>query len=641
MEDYRPAESYIRIATACPEVSVSDVQANVYYIQTLYKEASEQNVALVVFPELSITGYTLGDLVQNQQLQRHARTGLSNLARETANQSTAMVVGLPLSVGNSLYNCAAVLAEGEIKGIVPKQNMPAYGEFYEKRWFQSWDQSNTYLDFDNQTVPFGNDVLFEIGGVTVGVEICEDLWTADPPSRRLAQNGALIVANPSASPEQVGKAAYRRQLVGQQSARLVLGYAYAGCDSSESTMDIVMGGHQLIAENGSLVKERQPFSRQQRLTIADIDVDHLRHDRLKDTNTVNKVGMEVIKMLVEPPDYIPSPNVNPYPFLPSTEHQEERADRLQAIINIQAEGLAQRLRAIGSANIHLGLSGGLDSTHALLVACQAADIIGKAPGDLICTYTMPGDASSELTQSNAVKLARALGIPNEVIPIGDLAQYELKAIGHDGITQDIAYENAQARIRTSILFNKGNQVGGMVLGTGDLSEIALGWSTYNGDHMSHYHVNAGVPKTLMRHLVGHIADSYPKDHEVQHLLYDILATPVSPELVAAKVGELSQKTEDIIGPYELHDFYLYHLIRWGERPAKIQFLAEQAFEGLYGKDDIKKWLSLFLTRFSRNQFKRSVMPDGPKVGSVALSPRGDWRMPSDLRNTALWEVSVK
>ncbi len=638
MEKFDEKESYLRVATACPEVLVSDVDSNLREISGLYEQAVDSQVSLVVFPELSLTGYTLGDLVQNRHLLEKAERGLMMLAEKTEGSATAMVVGLPIIHRNALYNCAAVLADGKIQGIVPKQNLPAYGEFYEKRWYQTWSQTNTTLCLGQNEIPFGNELLFEINDIPVGVEICEDLWVADPPSRTLAENGALIIANPSASPELVGKASYRRQLVGQQSARLVLAYLYAGCDSSESTMDIVMGGHQLICENGAIIKERRPFALNQRLTYADIDTNHLKHDRRRDTNFANKVGMQTVKIACGMPEYLPAPEVNPYPFLPTNENLAERNERLQSIIDIQAHGLTERVSAIQSKYIHLGLSGGLDSTHALLVACQAAQLLDMEPGKLIRTYTMPGEASSERTQSNAVKLAKALGIPNEVIPIGDLARSELKAIGHDSINQDVTYENAQARIRTTILFNKGNQLGGLVLGTGDLSEIALGWCTYNGDHMSHYHVNAGVPKTLMRHLVQHLSDSYTDQSEARLLLNDILDTPVSPELTQAEEGTLSQKTETIIGPYELHDFFLFHLIRWGEAPAKIQFLAERAFKDAYAPAEISKWLDIFITRFTKNQFKRSAMPDGPKIGSVSLSPRGDWRMPSDLRNTALWST---
>lgn len=636
MEEFNPTEPYLRVATACPEVNVADVKTNIERIGELYQQATENGTALVVFPELSVTGYSLGDLVQQNALLRQALDGTFQLAELTSEKSTAMVVGLPLRVGNGLYNCAAVLAEGQIKGFVPKKNLPTYGEFYEKRWYKTWEQSNIYLDNEGQDIPFGNDLLFDIAGVTTGVEICEDLWVADPPSVEKAQQGALVIANPSASPELVGKAAYRRQLVAMQAARLMSGYIYAGCDWTESTMDVVMGGHQVISENGRILAERQPFATGQRLQTADIDVEHLAHDRRRDTNFVDKIGHKVVSLLVKKPEFLPNPIVNPHPFLPAGENDAERGERLQSIIDIQAHGLAQRLRATRSSRLHLGLSGGLDSTLAFLVGCRAAEIIGQEPKNVLRTYTMPGEASSDRTQSNAVKLAALYDIPNEVIPIGELAANELSALGHDGVTQDITYENVQARLRTSLLFNKGNQLGGMVLGTGDLSEIALGWCTYNGDHMSHYHVNAGVPKTLVRHLVRHIADN-GVNQAARETLIDILDTPVSPELTSAQEGEISQKTEDIIGPYELHDFFLYQLIRWGDSPKKIAFLANQAFEDTYSPEEVDKWLSVFLRRFTTQQFKRSAMPDGPKVGSVALSPRGDWRMPSDLMNGAVWQ----
>lgn len=632
MEHYKfsAQKSYARVATACPEVSVANVDQNATSISELYNDAAKQGASLVVFPELCLTGYSIGDLVMNRSLLAAAKEVLGNLATLTNSSATTAVVGLPLEVGNALFNCAAVIADGEIKGIVPKKHLPSYGEFYEKRWYKSWDQPNALVSINGQQVPIGNDLLFDIGGVPVGVEICEDLWSEDPPSRKLAEHGALIIANPSASPELVGKATYRRQLVGQQSARLILGYLYAGADSSESTMDTVMGGHQIIAENGRILAERRPFSENQSLTFADIDLDHLRHDRRRNTNTANRFGMPVIATLFERPIIDPRPNVAMHPFLPSTEDKAKQQERLQTIVDIQAYGLVGRLKAVGTKQIHLGLSGGLDSTHALLVACKTAEIMGLDPDKLIRTYTMPGMASTERTQSNAVKLAAALNVPNEVIPISDLAQRNLGAIGHNTLDQDITYENAQARARTTVLFNKANQLGGIVLGTGDLSEIALGWATYNGDHMSHYNVNAGVPKTLMRALVDYLADTYDEQSKPRRLLKDILNTPVSPELTTSVRGTISQETEAIIGPYELHDFFLYHLIRWGEAPDKIRFLAETAFRQYYQPDEISKWLGVFLKRFTANQFKRSAMPDGPKVGSVALSPRSDWRMPSDL-----------
>lgn len=635
MTAYNASTAYICVATACPEVSVADVRANLAQITQLYQTAVAAGVALVVCPELALTGYALGDLVQHDVLLQQAKQALSQLAQHTTAQ-TALIVGLPLSVGNALYNCAAILADGRICGIVPKQFLPSYGEFYEKRWYQSWHQANTVVAFGDDRVPFGTQLLFTVAGVPVGIEICEDLWVNHAPSRQLVDHGALIIANPSASPELVAKANYRRNLVTMQSATLVCGYVYAGCDWTESSMDVVMSGHQLICSNGRIHAERAPFAVDQRLTISDIDIEHLQFDRRRDSNRANCFGYSVVAVTTAAPVRTPQPLVNAYPFLPSDEDSHVRAARLHHILAIQAHGLAQRMRATRAPYVQLGLSGGLDSTLAFLVACQASTILGRQPADVLRTYTMPALASSDRTQANAVTLARLYGIPNQVIHIGELVVGQLQALGHDGVSQDITYENVQARIRTSILFNKANQLGGFVLGTGDLSEIALGWCTFNGDHMSHYHVNAGVPKTLVRHLVHQVAQTHT-NHALTAVLMDILATPVSPELTTTQVGQVSQKTEDIIGPYELHDFFLYHLVRWGDRPAKIAFLAQQAFADTYEPAVITKWLPIFIKRFMGSQFKRSVMPDGPKVGSVALSPRSDWRMPSDLLNAAVWD----
>ncbi len=635
METFNPTESYLRLATACPEVYLADVEANVEAITGLYSLAVQEGVALVTFPELSITGYTLGDLVQQTALLRQAEQGLFALAEQTAGQKTAMVVGLPLRVGNALYNCAAVLSEGEVKGIVPKQNLPTYGEFYEKRWFQAWDQPTTTVGGPNGDIPVGTDLLFDLAGTKAGVEICEDLWILNSPHIELTNQGAQVTVNPSASPERVNRPAKRRSLVEMASERTMGAYVYAGCDWTESTMDVVMSGHQMIVEDGSVVAERAPFATDTRLLTADIDLEHINHDRLRDTNFVNVLGGTVIKTLVERAYFEPEPRTNPHPFLPAGETAEQRDERLQSIIDIQAHGLARRLMAVGHPKLHLGLSGGLDSTLAFLVGIRAAEILGKAPREVLHTYTMPGEASSERTQSNAVKLAGLYGITNEVLPIDKLTAGMLETIGHNGEEQDVTYENAQARLRTSILLNKANQQGGIVLGTGDLSEIALGWCTFNGDHISQYHVNAGVPKTLVQHLVRHIANHHAADG-AKEVLLDILDTPISPELVKAEEGEISQKTEDIIGPYELHDYFLYQLIRWGDPKAKIAYVAKQAFAVTYTPEEIDKWLDVFITRFTRSQFKRSVMPDGPKVGSIALSPRGDWRMPSDLMNEAVW-----
>ena len=633
--EFTPHEHYMRLATACPEVELADVATNTARITELYQQATDQHAALVVFPELSLTGYTIGDIVQNRQLLDGARQGLFELAAATTDQQTTMVVGLPLEVGNNLYNCAAVLADGTIKGIVPKQNMPNYNEFYEQRWFKAWDQDDTTIQLGNQEVPFGTNLLFQIGDVLTGVEICEDLWVADPPSRKQAQNGALVIVNPSASNELVGKAGYRRQLVTGQSARLVAAYAYASCDPSESTSSVVMSGHQMIAENGRLPAERPPLSLdEERLLVSDIDIDHLRHDRLKDTNFVNNLGAQVVRCCDVRPAFEPEPPVIRDPFMPEGESSEARYERFESIIGIQAMGLTQRLRRMRTEKVVLGLSGGLDSTLALLVAVESAKMLGKQPGDIITTLTMPGMASSDRTQSNAQKLAASLGIPNEVIPIGNVTSEEFKALQHDGTTQDITYENVQARARTELLFNYANKNGGLVLGTGDLSEIAQGWCTYNGDQMSHYNVNASIPKTLIRHLVRHVSEKHGYER-AKPILQDIIATPISPELTRAADGEITQETEDIIGPYELHDFFLTHLVRWGDSPDKIRFLANRAFSEDYDEATIDHWLTAFLTRFTNSQFKRSPTPDGAKVGTIALGSWSDWRMPSDM-STILW-----
>lgn len=632
---YQPTQSFIRVAVACPEVNVGNIEANVDQISRIYNEASRQAVNIVVFPELSLTGYTLGDLVQHNAIVRSVEEGLLVLARQTADAKTAMIVGFPFGVHNSLYNCAAVLANGCIQGIVPKINLPNYKEFYEKRWFQAWQGENGVVRIDDGDVPFGTNMLFKLGDVLLGIEICEDLWVPNPPSVKLAQAGATIIANPSASPEQIGKAAYRRQLVMGQSARLQAAYLYAGCDASESTTDVVMSGHQLIVENGVILAERPPLVNDQRLTITDIDIEHLKSDRRRDTNWPQSVPFPIIDCSIGARQKNIMRPLSSLPFVPSGNRAVEV---YEDILAIQSQALATRMKSSGIKKVVLGLSGGLDSTLALFVAVEAAHRMGTVPADMIQTLTMPGRASSRHTQSNAVQLAQALGLPNEVVPIAELCAAELKALTHDGVTQDVTYENVQARMRTSLLFNRANQLRGLVLGTGDLSEIALGWSTFNGDHMSHYNVNASIPKTLIKHLVAHVAsrDAYKA---ARSILRAILATPISPELTRKTKG-ISQETEKLIGPYELHDFFLYYFVRWNDRPEKILYLAEQAFAGKYTVREIAHWLDVFLDRFIRSQWKRSVAVDGPKVGSVSLSPRGDWRMPSDIAS-APWRSKVQ
>lgn len=623
---YNPQQDFLRVATATSKVRIAQCEKNFEMINNLYKEAVHKKVALVVFPELSITGYSLGDLVQRSDLLAEAEQTLLALAKKTLGKNTAMVVGLPFRFNNQIYNCAAVLADGQIKGLVPKQNMPNYKEFYEQRWYSTWQDDNKLADIDGQKVLFGTKQLFTIAQVLVGIEICEDLWMPNPPSQNLALNGALIICNPSASPEIVSKADYRRQLVSSTSARLLAGYVYASCESTESTAEIVMSGHSIIAESGRILKERRPFDDgAPRLQIADIDIAHLQLDRAQNTNFSNKNEYEVVECGVSraQKDFIGV--INPAPFVPTGD-----SVRLDTILNIQAHGLKKRLTSlpVEHQRVILGLSGGLDSTLALLVAVRTAELLGRDPKKCIHAITMPSRASSKRTQSNAEKLAKALHISHEIIAINDLAKKQLEALGHDGKKEDIAFENVQARLRTALLFNKANQIGGVVLGTGDLSEIALGWCTYNGDHMSGYNVNASVPKTLVRSLVAHAAEQL-SSKVAQAILADILDTPVSPELTGKK-GKISQKTEDIIGPYELHDFFLYHFIRWMTPIPKIYFLALVAFKDQYSSKEIAKWLGVFEQRFYANQWKRQAMPDGPKVGTVSLSPKGDWRMPPDM-----------
>ncbi len=619
---YAPRTDYIRVATASPEVAIGDVKTNLQRTVELYNNAVAESVSLVVFPELGLTGYSIQDLVGQPALLKAAKDGLLAFSEATKDTQTAAIVGLPLSVNNAIYNCAAVIANGTIQGIVPKQNLPTYNEFYEKRWYQAWDaqKTNTMIRIGNEVVPFGTQQLFTIAGQSVGVEICEDLWVPRQPGTELAANGALIIANPSASPETVAKSAYRRQLVSQTAGRNMVGYVYASADSSESTSEIVMSGHQIINELGSTLAERAPFSAVQRLMIADIDTQHILHDRRHTTNFPNDFSITPTETGIEAHQTDLRRSIDAEPFIPKGT-TEQIAERLDTILNIQATGLAVRLKSTGIKKIVLGLSGGLDSTLALLVALKAGDQLGLSPAELVHTLTMPGKASSERTQSNAAQLAAALGVPNEEIPIAGLSADQLKALGHKG-SEDVTYENTQARIRQALVFNKANQLHGLALGTGDLSEIALGWCTYNGDHMSHYNVNASIPKTLVRSLVRHAGASLPA--EAQNILHDILDTPVSPELTGDGAS-ISQETEDLIGPYELHDFFLYHFLRFKEPEAKIGYLAVKAFEGRRTEEEIKKWLNVFFTRFYQNQWKRQAMPDGAKVG-ISLSPKGDWRM---------------
>jgi len=639
---------FVRVASSAPALRVADVTYNVQQIGVALAQAAKANVQLVVFPELCITAYSCADLFYQGHLLQAAQAGLAQIAIATALSHVSCVVGLPLRVAGRLYNCAALLSEGRIAGVVPKTYLPTAGEFYEQRWFTPADRSlPATVELAGYAAPFGTDLLFvadEMPGCVVGIEICEDLWAVAPPSGRLALAGATLLVNPSASNELLGKAEYRRDLVRQQSARGLAAYVYAGAGSGESTTDTVYSGHCLIAENGTLLAESKRFQLDTQIIVADLDMQRLDHERIKNSSFSQAVGAVDLRRI---PFTLPNtfaaaaPLVNRplarTPFVPAD--PARRAEHCREIFSIQALGLAKRLRHVGAQRITLGVSGGLDSTLALLVTVYAFDQVGLDRAGIIA-ITMPGFGTTTRTRSNAEQLALDLGVTLRTIPIGESVRLHFRDIGHDEGQHDVTYENAQARERTQILMDVANQVGGLVVGTGDLSEAALGWMTFNGDHMSMYHVNAGVPKTLVRYLVAWCADELFTGATAA-VLRDIVDTPITPELLPLGVGEqLEQKTEDTIGPYELHDFFLFQVVRYQFAPAKVFFLAQQAFAGVYADAVILRWLGTFYRRFFAQQFKRSAMPDGPKVGSVALSPRGDWRMPSDAVS-ALWVAEVE
>lgn len=623
--------SWERFTVLTPEVAVGDVTTNVERIRDLYETAASENSLVAVAPELSITGYSLGDGFLFDNVTKKTIEGLTALAEATNNQPTTLIVGAPIMFENALYNCAVVMTDGEIIGIVPKSHLPNYGEFYEKRWFREGkDIRDENVTINGKEVPFGVDLLFKTKDSTFGVEVCEDIWVADPPSRKLAEAGAEVILNLSASTEIVGKAKDRRSLVTQTAARLLCGYVYASADPTESTSDVIMSGHGIISEFDNIMAERPPLVDDQRVLSADLDLRRIRYDRQQNGSWEPQGSKEFRKIncsarvveLTESKRF-----VDPHPFIPSD--KAERSEVTNEILNLQARGLKKRLEAVGSNNeyprIVIGLSGGLDSTLALLVAARACDMLGIDRSHII-TLTMPAHASSARTQDNASLLGEALGTTHEVIPIQELVNTQLTLLHHNGISQDTTFENVQARTRTALLFNKANQRGGLVIGTGDLSELALGWCTYNGDQMSNYAVNAGVPKTLVRYIVE-TATEQKEFADAEVILKDILDTPISPELTGD--GTLSQETEDIIGPYELHDFFIYNLLRWGNTRSTIEVLANRAFKDTYTPEEVGKWLDIFCKRFVTQQFKRNCMPDGVKVGRITLSPRGDFRFPSD------------
>lgn len=622
-------DGFIRVAAATPDIKVADCDHNADRIIELIRQAAEEDVSIVVFPELCITGYTCGDLFLQKVLLDGAKKALVKIAEETADCDMLAFVGLPFEVDGKLYNCAAAINNGNIIGFVPKKNIPAYSEFYEVRHFTPWQRGVRGIVFDGEYISFG-DVIFGsiIPELFVGVEICEDLWVPEPPSGKLVNQGATIICNLSASDEIIGKGDYRRQLVKSQSARCVCGYIYADAGMGESTQDLIFGGHNLIAENGTIVGESRKFTTG--LTIGEIDLQRLIAERrrmntfLADSHSRTR-EFEIGHFFITPKDLDLKLRFPQMPFVPAD--RDDLNERCEEILTMQAVGLATRLRHIGCKTAVIGLSGGLDSTLALIVAVHAFDMLGLDRKGIIAV-TMPCFGTTKRTKSNAYYLAEAYNVTLKEVDITAAVSQHFVDIGQSKEKLDVTFENGQARERTQVLMDIANQQGGIVIGTGDLSELALGWATYNGDHMSMYGVNASVPKTLVRHLVAY-ESSHTENKRLSEVLADVLATPVSPELLPPTEGEISQKTEDIVGPYELHDFFLYYMVRCGFSPKKILRIAEQSFAGRFDKDTVKKWLTVFIKRFFSQQFKRSCLPDGPKVGSVTLSPRGDWRMPSD------------
>lgn len=626
---------FIKIASACPKTKVADVEYNVSEILNCIKIAEKNSAKAIVFPELSITSYSCGDLFLQDRLLNESLKGLVAIMLETSNLDMITIVGAPILDGCTLYNCAVILFKGKILGIVPKSYIPNYSEFYEKRWFaEGVGITNRTISLPYQKdIPFGTDLIFSCDDIRFGCEICEDLWVTIPPSSYLSLLGANVIFNLSASNELVSKADYRKDLIKNQSARSICAYVYSSAGVFESTTDLLFSGHLLISENGTLLKENERFQRNNEVIFADIDTFRLKAEKMKnlsfrDSSKFVPFKARVIDFYF---DSIDNNNFDRYidkhPFVPSKTSEMEA--RCREIFNIQSAALAKRLEHVNSNKTVIGISGGLDSTLALLVIVKTYKLLNIDNKNIIA-ITMPGFGTTDRTYNNALTLCKELGCDLREINIVKASLQHFEDIGHDKNIHDVTYENVQARERTQILMDLANKEGGILVGTGDLSELALGWCTYNGDHMSMYSVNPSIPKTLVRYLVNYVAnnESTPK---VKETLIDILNTPVSPELLPkdSKTGEIVQKTEDIVGPYELHDFFLYHFIKHGSSKERILFLAEHAFKGDYSKETIEKWLDKFLWRFFSQQFKRSALPDGPKIGTISLSPRGDWRMPSD------------
>ncbi len=617
-------DGYIKTAAATVKIKVADTRHNAKAITDEAKRLGGLGVKLAVFPELCVTGYTCQDLFFQPELLNAAEKAVSEIAKALADLDMVSVIGAPLVYGSKLYNCAVVLYHREILGIVPKQYLPNYNEFYEKRHFEEWDASDGTV-FRNG-IPFGSGIVFscrDMPEFTFAAEICEDLWAPCPPSCDLALAGASIIVNLSAGNEMTGKADYRRELVRNQSARLIAGYVYASAGDGESTQDLVFAGHNIICENGATLAESELFASEN--AVSEIDAAYLNFERRKNTSFRQKAPEYIAEFSMSLSDTVLTREISPSPFVPAESGEKDK--RCELILSMQAQGLKKRLEHTQSKTAVIGVSGGLDSTLALIVCAKAMKALGRECSDIIAV-TMPCFGTTARTHSNAVRICEALGTRLKEIDITESVKRHFNDIGHGINDLSVVYENAQARERTQVLMDIANQNGGLVIGTGDLSELALGWATYNADHMSMYGVNCSVPKTLIRHLVRYYADKTDEER-LKNALYDVLDTPVSPELLPAENGEISQKTEDLVGPYELHDFFLYYAIRRGYPPRKVYRLALYAFGKSHSSDEVKKWLCVFYRRFFSQQFKRSCLPDGPKVGSVTLSPRGDWRMPSD------------
>lgn len=625
---------FVKVAAATPDIRVADVEFNTQNIINVMEVAQKNGAKILVFPELCVTGYTCSDLFDHSVLLKASRKALLEIAENTSDKDMLVFVGAPLEVNGKLYNVAAAMNQGEILGFTTKTFLPNYGEFYEMRQFTPGPQTVREITFEGKKIPFGPQILFQAKGMeelVVAAEICEDVWSPIPPSIQAALEGATVIVNCSASDETIGKDTYRRALISGQSARLISGYIYANAGEGESTTDLVFGGHNIIAENGTILKESSRYVNE--IIYSEIDLQRIIGERRKNTTfqPLDEETLVRVPFTIEETKTFLTRTFPKKPFVPSDE--QTRAQRCEEILTIQAMGLKKRLAHTNARTAVVGISGGLDSTLALLVTARAFDMLGRDKKDIIAV-TMPCFGTTDRTYQNACEMSKKVGATLIEVPIADAVNVHFRDIGHDPEDHSVTYENCQARERTQVLMDIANKTWGMVIGTGDLSELALGWATYNGDHMSMYGVNASVPKTLVRHLVKYAADD-TTDEALKNVLYDVLDTPVSPELLPPKDGDIAQKTEDLVGPYELHDFFLYFMLRFGYEPSKIFRIACMTFDGEYDKETIFKWLETFCRRFFSQQFKRSCLPDGPKVGTVALSPRGDWRMPSDAC-VAVW-----